>query len=125
LVGERRDVPDLLPAFDVFVMSSRYEGLPCAVVEAMRCGLPVVATAVNSVPDLVVPGISGVLVPPARPDLLASAVDGLLDDPTTARRLAREGRQRAGSSFDATELSKVLDEVYSRNLAATPFALQR
>ncbi|MGH3445189.1 MAG: glycosyltransferase, partial [Nocardioidaceae bacterium] len=62
-VGERRDVAALLPAFDVFAMASRYEGLPCAVVEAMRCGLPVVATAVNSVPDLVVPGETGVLVP--------------------------------------------------------------
>ena len=84
-VGERRDVPDLLPAFDVFAMSSRYEGLPCAVVEAMRCGLPVVATAVNSVPDLVVPGVSGVLVPPARPADLAAA----------ARRPARRPRHRA------------------------------
>ena len=94
LAGERRDVPDLLPAFDVFAMSSRYEGLPCVVVEAMRCGLPVVATAVNSVPDLVVPGASGVLVPPAQPAALAAAVDGLLDDPLTALRLAREGQQR-------------------------------
>ncbi len=119
-VGERRDVPDLLPAFDVFAMSSRYEGLPCAVVEAMRCGLPVVATAVNSVPDLVVPGVSGVLVPPGRPADLAVAIDGLLGDPVTARRLAAEGRRRAGASFDASALSTVLDQVYSGCLAAEP-----
>jgi glycosyltransferase involved in cell wall biosynthesis len=125
LVGERRDVPDLLPAFDVFAMSSRYEGLPCVVVEAMRCGLPVVATAVNSVSDLVVPGVSGVLVPPAQPAALAAAVDGLLDDPLTALRLAREGQQRAGGSFDATALSTVLDQVYSRNLALPALAATR
>ncbi len=124
-VGERRDVPDLLPAFDVFAMSSRYEGLPCAVVEAMRCGLPVVATAVNSVPDLVVPGVSGVLVPPGRPADLADALDVLLDEPATARRLALAGHQRAGASFDATELSTVLDQVYSGSLAPAPLLSSR
>ena len=124
-VGERRDVPDLLPAFDVFTMTSRYEGLPCAVVEAMRCGLPVVATAVNSVPDLVIPGVSGVLVPPARPADMARALDELLDDPHTAARLADGGRQRAGASFDAVALSTVLDEVYSGCLFPRPVLAAR
>jgi glycosyltransferase involved in cell wall biosynthesis len=111
--GERSDVADLLPALDVFAMASRYEGLPCAIVEAMRCGVPVVATTVNSVPDLVVPGESGLLVPPARPDLLATAIDSLLDDPATAARLAARGREVAGAPFDAEGLAAVLDEVYS------------
>jgi glycosyltransferase involved in cell wall biosynthesis len=124
LVGERLDVPDLLPALDVFVMSSRYEGMPCAVVEAMRCGLPVVATAVNSTPDLVVPGVTGMLVPPARPAALAGAVDHLLDDGATASRLAREGQRRAGSAFDGSALSSVLDDVYSRGLARATSDLQ-
>jgi len=111
--GERSDVAALLPAFDVFAMASRYEGLPCAVVEAMRCGVPVVATAVNSVPDLVIPGESGVLVPPGRPELLAAAIDGVLDDPRTAERLVRQGRLLAGATFDAERLAEVLDQVYS------------
>ena len=111
--GERSDVAGLLPAFDVFAMASRYEGLPCAVVEAMRCGVPVVATAVNSVPDLVVPGESGVLVPPGRPELLAAAIDGVLDDPRTAERLVQHGRVLAGATFDAARLAEVLDQVYS------------
>ena len=67
LAGERSDVPALLPAFDVFALPSRYEGLPVAIVEAMACGVPVVATAVNAVPDVVRPGETGLLVPPARP----------------------------------------------------------
>ena len=120
--GERSDVAQLLPALDVFAMASRYEGLPCAVVEAMRCGLPVVATAVNSVPDLVIPGESGVLVPAGRPAALAQALDGLLDDPATADRLARHGQQLAGAPFDAERLSAVLDEVYSARRPA-PAAL--
>ncbi|HWD77994.1 MAG TPA: glycosyltransferase [Kribbella sp.] len=111
--GERSDVPQLLPAFDVFAMASRYEGLPCAVVEAMRCGLPVVATAVNSVPDLVVPGESGILVPPGRPRLLAEAVDELLADRGKAQRMARRGQTAAGSTYDAESLAEVLDQVYS------------
>jgi glycosyltransferase involved in cell wall biosynthesis len=113
LAGERTDVAQLLPALDVFAMASRYEGLPCAVVEAMRCGLPVVATAVNSVPDLVVPGESGVLVPAGRPATLAAAIDGLLDDPVTAARLAERGRELAGEEFDAARLGAVLDDVYA------------
>ena len=121
-VGEREDVPSLLPAFDVFAMASRYEGLPCAVVEAMRCGLPVVATAVNSVSDLVVPGQSGVLVPAGRPLVLGQALDDLLDHPATAARLALEGQVRAGAPFDAQRLSDVLDEVYSEGLAASVLA---
>ncbi|KRE97504.1 mannosyl transferase [Nocardioides sp. Soil774] len=121
-VGERDDVAALLPAFDVFAMASRYEGLPCAMVEAMRCGLPVVATAVNSVPDLVVPGESGVLVPAGRPHALARALDDLLDHRPTADRLALEGQVRAGAPFDAQRLSDVLDEVYSEALAASLLA---
>jgi glycosyltransferase involved in cell wall biosynthesis len=121
LVGERLDVPDLLPALDVFAMSSRYEGLPCAVVEAMRCGLPVVATAVNAVPDLVVPGVTGMLVPPAAPRALAAAVDGLLDSPVNARRLALEGQRRAGEGYDATALSSVLEQVYTEGLLRDPY----
>jgi glycosyltransferase involved in cell wall biosynthesis len=122
-VGERSDGADLLPAFDVFAMSSRYEGLPCAVVEAMRCGLPVVATAVNSVPDLVVPGESGILVPPADPRAMADALDSLLDDPALAGRLGVRGQQLAGRPFDAESLAGVLDEVYGAALATTYAAL--
>jgi glycosyltransferase involved in cell wall biosynthesis len=115
-LGERTDVAALLPAFDVFAMSSRYEGLPCALVEAMRCGVPVVATAVNSVPDLVVPGESGILVPPARPDLLAAAIDRLLEDRSAAERMVARGRALAGEPYQAECLAAVLDDVYTAGL---------
>ena len=102
--------------FDVFAMSSRYEGLPCALVEAMRCGVPVVATAVNSVPDLVHPGETGLLVPPGRPRLLAAAIDRMLDDRTAATRMAAAARPLAGAPFDADRLGDVLAEVYRDGL---------
>src|SRR6185437_5960364 len=67
LLGERSYVPALLPAFDGFALPSLYEGLPCAVVEAMTSGIPVVATAVNSVPEIVIAGRTGLLARPGDP----------------------------------------------------------
>ncbi|PRW62855.1 glycosyltransferase family 1 protein [Actinopolyspora mortivallis] len=100
LTGEREDVLRLLPAFDVFVLPSRYEGLPLALVEAMWCGLPVVATAVNAVPDLVVPPDTGLLVPPERPDALAAAVSELLESPVRRARTGEAARRRIDERFD-------------------------
>src|SRR5690606_41660781 len=107
-VGERDDVAALLPAFDVFVQPSRYEGLPLAVVEAMRCGVPVVATAVNAVPDVVVPGETGLLVAPQRPDQLAAAVSYLIDHPEEATRMAAEAREWVAGRHREQDLAAAL-----------------
>jgi glycosyltransferase involved in cell wall biosynthesis len=112
LAGQRSNVPDLLPAFDVFVLPSRYEGLPTAVVEAMVCGIPVVATAVNAVGDVVIPGETGLLVPPGRPELLAEAVGFLLDTPEAAARMADTARARLGTRFGAEALRRALVAAY-------------
>ena len=93
--GERNDVDALLPGLEVFAMASRYEGLPCAIVEAMGAGLPVVATAVNAVPDVVIAGETGMLVPPGMPELLGRAIGYLLDNPAEAARLGAAGRSPA------------------------------
>jgi glycosyltransferase involved in cell wall biosynthesis len=113
LAGERADVPAILAAFDVFALPSRYEGLPTAVVEAMVCGIPVVATAVNAVSDVVVPGETGLLVPPRRPDLLADAVGYLLDRPVIARRMADAARARLGDRFGPSALRAALTAAYA------------
>lgn len=110
--GERGDVAALLPGLDVFAMASRYEGLPCAIVEAMTAGLPVVATAVNAVPDVVVAGETGLLVPPGSPDLLSRAIGYLLDNPVAAARLAAAARSRLGEELTPHALAAVLDETY-------------
>jgi glycosyltransferase involved in cell wall biosynthesis len=112
-VGERSDVPALLPGCDIFAMASRYEGLPCAIVEAMAVGLPVVATAVNSVPDLVVPGETGLLVPAERPDSLARALRHLLDHPAEAARLGAAGRAHLDDRLTPAALGVVLEMTYS------------
>ena len=113
LAGDRADVPDLLPAFDVFALPSRYEGLPTAVVEAMTYGIPVVATAVNAVSDVVVPGQTGLLVPPQRPDLLARAIGYLLDTPDAAARMAAAARDRLGTRFSPATLGAALATAYT------------
>ena len=113
LAGQRGNVPELLPAFDVFALPSRYEGLPTAVVEAMVCGIPVVATAVNAVGDVVVPGETGLLVPPGRPALMADAVRYLLDTPGAAARMASAARARLGQRFGEQALRQALTAAYS------------
>ena len=115
--GERSDVAELLPGLDVFAMASRYEGLPCAIVEAMTAGLPVVATAVNAVPDVVVAGETGLLVPPGSPAMLARAIGYLLDNHAAAARLAAAARGRLGEELTQHALGAVLDETYR---AGTP-----
>ncbi len=117
LAGQRSNVPDLLPAFDVFALPSRYEGLPTAVVEAMVCGVPVVATAVNAVGDVVIPGETGLLVPPGHPELLAEAVGFLLDTPAAAARMAATARSRLGTRFGAQALRYALVAAYTGGYA--------
>jgi glycosyltransferase involved in cell wall biosynthesis len=117
LAGERADVLEVLPALDVFVLPSRYEGLPTVIVEAMICGVPVVATSVNAVPDLVVPGSTGLLVPPGRPRLLASAIRFLLDSPEAAARMADTARARVGDGYGQQDLRDALTAAY---LSAEP-----
>jgi glycosyltransferase involved in cell wall biosynthesis len=118
MLGERNDVAGLLPALDVFGMSSLYEGLPCALVEAVTCGIPAVATAVNAVPDLIVPGRTGLLVPPRRPEALARAVGHLLDHPDQAASMAAQAseRVRTGGAFEPEALGRDLVDTYERAL---------
>ena len=113
LLGNRTDVPTILPAFDVFAIASRFEGLPCAIVEAQQSGIPVVATAVNAVSDVVVPGESGLLVPAGRADLLARALDHALANPHLARQWVLNARTQLGTRYSSETLGVILDEVYS------------
>jgi glycosyltransferase involved in cell wall biosynthesis len=113
LLGERIDVPTLLPGLDVFVLPSLYEGLPCALVEAMTCGIPVVATAVNSVPEIVMPGRTGLLAPPGAPRQLARAIGFMLDFPDAASEMAQAARARIGDAFQPDVHGRELAGVYS------------
>jgi glycosyltransferase involved in cell wall biosynthesis len=112
--GFRADAARVASLFDVFVISSLYEGLGRSLTEAMASGRPVVATAVNGVPDLVEPGATGLLAPPRRPDLLAAAVVWLLDHPLEARRIGAAARHRVRSRiFEPATMCGILDREYA------------
>jgi len=114
--GFRPDAPKIAAMLDVFVISSLYEGLGRSLTEAMAAGRPVVATAVNGVPDLVEPGSTGLLAPPADPAALAECVSWLLDHPDEGRRMGAQGRTRVLSIFDAGTMCAMLDAEYCRLL---------
>ncbi len=111
-LGYREDVRDLMAAADIFCLSSHHEGLPVAVMEAMAAGLPIVATAVGGLPE-VVEGAEpcGLLVEPGRPELLASALETIVEDPARRLRLARASLVSA-KRFDATRAVERIETVY-------------
>ena len=121
LAGDRDDVARLLPAFDVFALSSLWEGLPCSVVEAMTCGIPVVATAVNSVPEVVVSGKTGLVARPNDPASLARALAYVLDHPAHAARMAEAAQAQIRHQFRPDLMGEELMEVYelAREFATT------
>ena len=99
LTGMRRDVPRLLNAFDVFCMSSHYEGFCNSVLEALATGLPVVATRAGGLPEIVEDGTTGLLVPPKDPRALAGSIMRLLSDSALARTLSQAGQRAAQARF--------------------------
>jgi glycosyltransferase involved in cell wall biosynthesis len=117
LMGERRDVPELLADADVFVLPSRSEGHPVAILEAMATGLPVVASRVGGVPEQVSHGETGLLVEPGDPERLAGALGSLATDPALRLRLGAAGRERAERFFDLDAFRRAHVELYSRELA--------
>ena len=92
LGGFRSDLPRILPHFDLFVLPSFTEGLPCAVLEAFAGGVPVVATAVGGTPEVVADGINGRLVPPRNPVVLAQAILEMIADPATLKSMGEQGK---------------------------------
>jgi glycosyltransferase involved in cell wall biosynthesis len=99
LLGTRDDVDELLAAADLFVLSSDSEGLPMSVLEAMAAGLPVVATAVGGIPELVADRETGMLVPPRDTTALAEAIRKIAGDRELRDRLGAAGRRRAQEEF--------------------------
>jgi glycosyltransferase involved in cell wall biosynthesis len=100
LLGYRTDVAAILAASDIFVLPSHFEGLPMSVIEAMLCGLPVVATDIRGPREQVIPGETGLLVPSATVRPLAEALSSLASNQTLRTRFGAAGRQRALAHFE-------------------------
>ena len=115
-LGDRRDVPDLLHALDVFVLSSTTESFPNAVLEAMAARKPVVATRVGGTPELVEDGVSGYLVPVGDSAAMGQRIAELLHDPAKRRAMGEAGRARAEREFTPARMRQKLEELYDRLL---------
>jgi glycosyltransferase involved in cell wall biosynthesis len=104
LLGLRNDIPDLLAASDAWVMPSRSEGLPMALLEAMLAGLPIIATDVGGICGAIVRGRSGWIVPPEDPPALAAALAEMLRDATWAARMGVAGKATAEANYGASSM---------------------
>ena len=110
--GVRRDIREWLPHFDLFVLSSDWEGVSLALLEAMSAGLPVIATAVGGTPEIVLDEDSGILIPPRDPGSLAESINRLCSDQELMDRLAQSGRQRIADHFTIEETVRQFDLDY-------------
>jgi glycosyltransferase involved in cell wall biosynthesis len=112
LLGSRNDVKDLYAASDAFVLSSRREGNPLVLLEAMAAGLPVVATDVGVVSTMTEPGTTALLVPPGRPSELAAAMHSVMDMGDEAQALGEAGRKRVELYYDFRWMQEETERFY-------------
>jgi glycosyltransferase involved in cell wall biosynthesis len=115
-LGYRKDVQRILPAFDIYALSSRREALPLSLVEAFAACLPVVATAVGGVPEIVLQDETGLLVPAGDAAALGKAVARLHDDPALRRALAARGRQYFEQNLTVERMVEQTLAVYTQAL---------
>ena len=111
-LGSRKDVPELLACCDLSVLPSEAEAMPNSVLEAMAAGLPVVATSVGGIREIIANEVNGLLVPPGDPGALAAAILRILQDADLARRLSRAGQRRARTHFGFDRLVAKLQQLY-------------
>ena len=103
---------ELFRSADIFVYPSYHEGMPMAVIEAMACGLPIIATQVGGLPDLVCAGVNGLLVPAGQPDQLANAIHQLIVNPQLRSSMQMCSFRLAQENFDIEKLVSRLLDIY-------------
>lgn len=113
------EIREYYRAADIFCLASFDEGVPVVLMEAMACEVPVIATRIAGIPELVEDGVSGLLVPPARPDLLERALSSLLCDDVLRRQLGVAGRERVLSGFDLRRPAGLLGERFRTQLGGS------
>jgi sugar transferase (PEP-CTERM/EpsH1 system associated) len=112
LAGARSDIAELMRTFSVFALPSIAEGMPVTLLEAMACGLPVVASRVGGIPELVLENNTGMLVPPNDPQALAEALARYLQQPALARRHGAAGRARIEARYSIAAMLSGYTSLY-------------
>jgi len=110
--GECKNTAEILSQSAIFVLSTFYEAFPISILEAMRTGLPVVATRVGGIPEAVSDGVNGFLVPPSRDDLMADSIERLLLNTSLRRQFGQNGREIFLERFTDKEMILRTLEVY-------------
>jgi L-malate glycosyltransferase len=121
-LGHREDVPELLHQADVFVLTSRSEAFPNGVMEAMAAGLPVVASGVGGLPDLIEHGRTGLLVPPDDPGTLAAALESLVRSPQYACDLGAAAREEIVRRYSFDRMVRAFEHLYTGQFGAATTA---
>jgi N-acetyl-alpha-D-glucosaminyl L-malate synthase BshA len=116
LIGEAQDVIALLSIADLFLLPSLQESFGLSALEAMACGVPVVASKVGGLPEVVVDGVTGFLHPPDAVDRMAASAIGMLSDPGLHARMAAEGVRLAVERFSASRIVPQYEALYERTL---------
>jgi glycosyltransferase involved in cell wall biosynthesis len=104
---------------DIFIFPSYSEGMPIAVIEAMACGLPIIATRVGGVPEMVSDGVNGILIDPGRPDQIVGALQHLYENPDMRHSMKMNSYKTAFEEFDIEKLVPRLVSIYSKVLTGT------
>jgi glycosyltransferase involved in cell wall biosynthesis len=123
--GWRRDVPELMNIADIFVLPSLSEGAANVAMEASASGLPVIATVVGEVPEIIVKGVTGELVEPRDVDGLAYALEKLIGNPSLAKKMGRAGRKRIEEKYTWEKICVALESEYSKVIARSKLANTR
>ncbi len=127
-LGDRLDVPQLLAQSQIFVLSTHYEGLPISILEAMRAGLPIIATNVNGIPEQVVDGKTGLLVERQDVNGLAKAINTLIDNPLLCQKMGQEGIEKLHREFTIDEMiastTALYQSVMSPNVQSNPAKIE-
>jgi len=124
-MGHRDDVPAILTASDLFVLPSASEASPNVVLEAMAAGLPVVASKVGGIPELVADGVTGRLVPPSHPDALAAAILEVLDHPNRGAAFGQAGRMRIAREYSFDRMVAQFEALYMTGSANAVSAVHK
>ncbi len=110
--GKRESIPQILSGIDIFVLSSSVEGSPAVIKEALIMEKPVISTNVGGIPEIIQNGITGVLVPPHNPEILAEAVLDMVNNRDDALTMAKKGKDVIINQFSETKLAEQTAEVY-------------
>ncbi len=114
LLGFRQDIPEILSILHLFVLSSSWEGLGTSLLDALASRVPVVATNVGGIPEIVRDGVNGILVPPGNPGVLAGAIISLLKNRDFAGRMAEEGFRLVKEKFSIKRMVDETRKIYER-----------